>query len=81
MPIFQRALSTCAPTPWSSNAARKRISSWATSPCLPGASAQGATEEELLANLREVLALLFADGEPPTAGEFVGTRTLTLGDP
>jgi predicted RNase H-like HicB family nuclease len=50
-------------------------------PCLPGASAQGATEEELLANLREILALLFADGEPPTAGEFVGTRTLTLGDP
>ena len=47
-------------------------------PGWPGAHSQGATVDELLANLREVLALLLEDGEPQLEGEFVGTHTVRI---
>ncbi|TMH05692.1 MAG: type II toxin-antitoxin system HicB family antitoxin, partial [Betaproteobacteria bacterium] len=41
-------------------------------PGLPGAHSQGATLDELHANLREVIAMLLDDGEPKLETEFVG---------
>ncbi len=42
-------------------------------PGFPGAHSQGETLEELNANLREVVTLIFEDG-PPKMADFVGTR-------
>lgn len=47
-------------------------------PGFPGAHSQGETLDELRANMREVIAMLLEDGEPPLEAEFVGTETLTV---
>ena len=47
-------------------------------PGFPGAHSQGETIEELRENLREVIAMLLEDGEPPIEGEFVGTETIQV---
>jgi predicted RNase H-like HicB family nuclease len=44
----------------------------------PGAHSQGATLDELSANLREVIAMLLEDGEPTLEAEFVGTQTIEV---
>ncbi len=48
-------------------------------PGLPGAHSQGATLDELNANLHEVLELLLEDGEPQLHTEFVGIQTVSVG--
>lgn len=45
-------------------------------PGWPAAHSQGATEDELRENLREVIAVLLEDGEPVLQAEFVGTQTV-----
>ena len=45
-------------------------------PGFPGAHSQGDILDELRANLREVIAMLLEDGEPPLEAEFVGTQTI-----
>ncbi len=47
-------------------------------PGWPGAHSQGATLDELRANLLEVVAMLLEDGEPKLEAEFVGTQTLRV---
>jgi len=47
-------------------------------PGFAGAHGQGATREELDANLREVIAMLLEDGEPKLESEFVGTQTIRV---
>jgi predicted RNase H-like HicB family nuclease len=47
-------------------------------PGFPGAHSQGATLDELNANLREVVAMLLEDGEPKLETEFVGTQTVVV---
>ena len=47
-------------------------------PGWPGAHSQGATEDELLTNLKEVVELLLEDGEPKLEAEFVGTHTVRV---
>ena len=47
-------------------------------PGFPGAHSQGATLDELNANLREVVAMLLDEGEPNLQGEFVGTQTVVV---
>lgn len=47
-------------------------------PRLPGAHSQGDSLDELHANLREVIAMLLEDGEPPLEAEFVGTQTILV---
>ena len=47
-------------------------------PGWPGAHSQGATVDELRANLEEVVAMLLEDGEPKIDGEFVGTQTVKV---
>ena len=47
-------------------------------PGWPGAHTQGATLDELHANLQEVVTLLLEDGEPELEGQFVGTHTVTI---
>ena len=44
-----------------------------------GAHNQGATLDELHANLQEVIAMLVDDGEPQLETEFVGTQTVVVG--
>jgi predicted RNase H-like HicB family nuclease len=46
-------------------------------PGLPGAHSQGATLEELNANLREVLELLVEENVEPES-EFVGTQLISV---
>jgi predicted RNase H-like HicB family nuclease len=43
-----------------------------------GAHSQGASLDELQANLREVIAMLLEDGEPQLETEFIGTQTLQV---
>ena len=43
-------------------------------PGWPGAHSQGASLDELAANLCEVVAMLLEDGEPALESEFVGTQ-------
>ena len=43
-----------------------------------GAHSQGATLDELQANLLEVITMLLEDGEPQLASEFVGVQTLRV---
>jgi predicted RNase H-like HicB family nuclease len=47
-------------------------------PGFPGAHSQGATLEELVASLREVLTLLLEDGEPELEADFVETREIVV---
>jgi predicted RNase H-like HicB family nuclease len=47
-------------------------------PGFPGAHTQAETLDELDQNLREVIELLFEDGEPSLEGEFIGTHTVTI---
>jgi len=47
-------------------------------PGFPGAHSQGATLDELHANLREVITMLLEDGEPKLEAEFVGTQTVVI---
>jgi predicted RNase H-like HicB family nuclease len=47
-------------------------------PGFPGAHTQGATLDELHANLREVIAMLLEDGEPKLQSEFVGTHSVVV---
>jgi len=47
-------------------------------PGFVGAHSQGATMEELEANLAEVIAMLLEDGEPHLEAEFVGTQTVRV---
>jgi len=48
-------------------------------PGFPGAHSQGATLDELRANLQEVIQMLLEDGEPKLDAEFVGVQTVTVG--
>jgi predicted RNase H-like HicB family nuclease len=43
-----------------------------------GAHSQGATLDEVRANLEEVIAMLLEDGDPHLETEFVGTQTLQV---
>ena len=43
-----------------------------------GAHSQGASLDELRANLGEVVAMLLEDGEPALSAEFVGAQTLDV---
>ncbi len=47
-------------------------------PGFPGAHSQGASLDELQANLREVIAMLLDDGEPKLQTEFIGTQTVVV---
>ena len=47
-------------------------------PGFPGAHSQGASKEELRANLEAVIAMLLEDGEPPLETEFIGTETIRV---
>lgn len=47
-------------------------------PGFPGAHSQGASIEELRANLREVIEMLLEDGEPALEGDFLGTHQIVL---
>jgi predicted RNase H-like HicB family nuclease len=47
-------------------------------PGFPGAHSQGATLEELHANLQEVLQMLLEDGEPRLEAEFIGTQAVVV---
>jgi len=47
-------------------------------PGWPGAHSQGATLDEVQANLREVIAMLLEDGEPQFETEFVGTANVQV---
>lgn len=47
-------------------------------PGLAGAHSQGATLDELNANLTEVVSLILEDGEPAIEGEFIGTQTVRV---
>jgi predicted RNase H-like HicB family nuclease len=48
-------------------------------PGWPGAHTQGATLDELVKNLREVIAMLLEDGEPKLESEFVGLQSIRVG--
>ena len=43
-----------------------------------GAHSQGATLDELQANLREVIAMLLEDGEPSLQAEFIGVQAIQV---
>lgn len=45
-------------------------------PGFPGCHSQGATRDELHANLKEVLEMLLEDGEPELSSEFIGIDTI-----
>jgi predicted RNase H-like HicB family nuclease len=47
-------------------------------PGWPGAHSQGATLDELQANLREIVEMLLEDGEPQLESEFVGTANVRV---
>jgi predicted RNase H-like HicB family nuclease len=47
-------------------------------PGFPGAHSQGATLDELNANLREVITMLLEDGEPVLESEFVGVQNVAI---
>jgi predicted RNase H-like HicB family nuclease len=47
-------------------------------PGFPGAHSQGATLDELNANLKEVIEMLLEHGEPKFEGEFVGTQNVVV---
>lgn len=45
----------------------------------PGTHTQGATLDELVKDLREVIAMLLEDGDPKLESEFVGLQTIRVG--
>mgnify|MGYP001205305111 FL=1 len=47
-------------------------------PNFPGAHSQAQTQDELYANLREVIEPLLEDGEPTLEAEFVGTQLIAI---
>jgi len=47
-------------------------------PGFPGAHSQGATLDELNANLREVISMLLEDGEPVRESEFVAVQNVAV---
>jgi predicted RNase H-like HicB family nuclease len=47
-------------------------------PGFPGAHSQGNSLDELHANLREVIAMLLEDGDPPLEADFAGTQTILV---
>ena len=47
-------------------------------PGFPGAHSQAETLDELQKNLREVIEMLLADGEPDMEAEFIGTQTVMV---
>lgn len=47
-------------------------------PGWPGAHSQGASLDDLMKNLTEVVSMLLEDGEPKLESEFIGTKTLQL---
>lgn len=47
-------------------------------PGFPGAHSQGASLDELNANLREVITMLLEDGEPIFESEFVGVQNVAI---
>jgi predicted RNase H-like HicB family nuclease len=47
-------------------------------PGWPGAHSQGATLDELRADLREVAAMLLEDGERRLEAEFIGTEAIAV---
>jgi predicted RNase H-like HicB family nuclease len=47
-------------------------------PGWPGAHTQGADNEELLTNLREVIEMLLEDGDPQLESEFVEVQTILV---
>jgi predicted RNase H-like HicB family nuclease len=47
-------------------------------PGFAGAHSQGATLDELNANLAEVIAMLLEDGPPTLEADFVGTQTIKV---
>jgi predicted RNase H-like HicB family nuclease len=47
-------------------------------PGFPGAHTQGETLDELNRNLREVIEMLFEDGDPKLNAEFVGTQNIMV---
>jgi predicted RNase H-like HicB family nuclease len=47
-------------------------------PGWPGAHTQGATLDEIEKNLREVISMLLADGDPEFESEFVGLQTIQV---
>ena len=48
-------------------------------PGFPGAHSQGATLDELHANLREVISMLLEDGDVVIDAEFIGTQQVVVG--
>jgi len=47
-------------------------------PGFRGAHSQGATIEELNANMKQVIEMLLEDGEPQLEAEFLGTQLVTV---
>ncbi len=47
-------------------------------PGFPGAHSQGETLDELNDNLKEVIEMLFEDGDPLLESEFVGTQNVLV---
>jgi predicted RNase H-like HicB family nuclease len=47
-------------------------------PGFAGAHSQGATLDELNANLREVISMLLEDGEPVLESEFIGVQNVAV---
>jgi predicted RNase H-like HicB family nuclease len=47
-------------------------------PGFPGAHSQGATLDELNANLREVISMLLEDDNPILESEFVGVQNVAI---
>ena len=47
-------------------------------PGFAGAHSQGETMEDLIANLREVIAMLLEDGEPKLQTEFIGIQSIQV---
>ena len=47
-------------------------------PGLPGAHSQAETLDELNRNLKEVVEMIFEDGEPAISSEFVGTQLVEV---
>ncbi len=47
-------------------------------PGWPGAHSQGASLDELMRNLPEVVSMLLEDGEPKLESEFVGVQTIKV---
>jgi predicted RNase H-like HicB family nuclease len=47
-------------------------------PGFPGAHSQGASLDEVNANLREVISMLLEDGEPVLESEFVVVQTVAI---